>query len=306
MKFVLVACLVAISFANTLEKENELLRRKNAVLRNALQELNSESQVGFYDQWVDELAKKGIKLDCVDCIYDNWDGQKCEYEAINKWPGIYDAKNCGWYGADSEFQKRIPGKNMEVCAAACRDTPWCNYVWGDSGVTNLMHSGFCYLFATCKERKSMDGGDGYLIKKKCPKTPEMPLTMHAKACDPEDKCAKYAKEWSGDGGCDFKTCGNCAANYAADGTFDGGDCKKDEMTGGPAFTCAFKSGDGHGTSETKVSNTLKGQACALECYKRGYMGATVKANGSGGCWCEHAMLSIQPNRSYKSCFLVDN
>jgi len=259
---------------------------------------NTESEVGFYDQ----LESIGEKRDCWDCYFINSDGQQCTYEQVNHIRGLPDAKNCGWFGADQKFQKRVEGRSTEACAAACRDTPWCNYVWADSGVLNMMHSGHCYLFATCNERKEMESGTGLLLKKKCPKTPEMPITMHAKLCDPKDLCAKHASKWSGDKMCDFETCGNCAANYAADGTFDGGDCKKEEMTS-KAFTCAFKSGDGSSTSEKKVSETLKGQACAQECFERGYDGATVKANGSGGCWCEHHMFNIKSNRQYKTCYL---
>merc|ERR1719414_1912938 len=96
----------------------------------------------------------------------------------------------------------------------------------------------------------MEIGNGLLLRKDCPRKPEIPITMHAKLCDPKDKCAEYAKEWTGDGGCDFETCGNCAANYAADGTFDGGDCKEEEMTS-VAFTCNFQSGDGSSGRERK-------------------------------------------------------
>jgi len=248
------------------------------------------------------MAASGTTRNCWDCEYINTDGQKCTYETVDHKRGSPNAKNCGWFGADRKFQKRVAARNMDACGTACRNTPWCNYVWGDSNLLNLMNSGYCYMFATCNERKEMDNGNGMLLRKKCPRTPEMPITMHAKLCDPKDLCAKHASTWAGDKMCDFETCGNCAANYAADGTFDGGDCKKSEMTS-VAFTCNFQSGDGNGVSETKVSNKIKGQDCAQECFERGYSGATVMANGSNGCWCENGMFSIKSNRKYKTCYL---
>jgi hypothetical protein len=85
----------------------------------------------------------------------------------------------------------------------------------------------CFLFGTCKDQTTHPE-DGRLYEKVCPKKPELPITMHAKMCDPKDKCDKFAKEWFGDGMCDWETCGNCKGMWKGD-TFDGGDCKNGEV-----------------------------------------------------------------------------
>jgi hypothetical protein len=66
--------------------------------------------------------------------------------------------------------------------------------------------------------------------------------------------------------------------------------------------CTFVMGDGIGGSETKISTSLTGQECARECAKNDlYNGATIKANGSGGCFCEAGMTGSNASQSYMSC-----
>lgn len=73
--------------------------------------------------------------------------------------------------------------------------------------------------------------------------------------------------------------------------------------GAAEFVCVWVDGDGHGKSESKVSGSITGNSCAKECYNRGFNGATIKANGENGCWCEKEMTGIKSSSSYKTCHL---
>jgi len=79
---------------------------------------------------------------------------------------------------------------------------------------------------------------------------------------------------------------------------------KKECDDGADVKCDWVSGDGSGNGEIKHSETITGIQCAEECYKRGgFNGATVKANGGNGCWCERSMNNIQSSSTYKTCYL---
>merc|ERR1719204_1470971 len=141
-------------------------------------------------------------------------------------------------------------------AQECRKYQWCNYAWFDYYHEGLGHrDGQCYLTGTCNRRKN--GKLGALFKKVCPKTPEMPRTMHAKwPCDPKDKCAEFAKYWSGDGICDMETCGNCDGSYVGD-VFDGNDCKGIETGIGDESAVGLACFD-----DDLTLRRLTGQSCA--------------------------------------------
>jgi len=80
--------------------------------------------------------------------------------------------------------------------------------------------------------------------------------------------------------------------------------KKESCDDGADVKCDWVSGDGSGNGEIKHSETITGIQCAEECYKRGgFNGATVRADGSKGCWCERSMNNIQSSSTYKTCYL---
>ena len=74
-------------------------------------------------------------------------------------------------------------------------------------------------------------------------------------------------------------------------------------------TCpAFTPGDGKGSGEEKISETLTGRACIAECESRQEKdstinGATVWADaGKKGCWCEKQMNGVNAGSTkYKTC-----
>merc|ERR1712198_529651 len=193
----------------------------------AIRNLNvDESAVGWLgavtNQYNERYKHNG---DSWGASFDNPDKQVCHFEEIDyKAFNRARAKSCDWDGVDSKFFKKISATRNNHCARECRKYQWCNYAWLDFNSESMMRKdGQCYLTGTCNGRKN--GKLGALFKKVCPKTPEMPRTMHAKwPCDPKDKCAEFAKEWAGDDICDMETCGNCDGSYVGD-IFDGGDCK---------------------------------------------------------------------------------
>jgi len=74
------------------------------------------------------------------------------------------------------------------------------------------------------------------------------------------------------------------------------------------FDCAWTVGDGIGGTEQKISETLTERECMLACRSDGrFNGATVNANGQGGCWCEAGMTDIDSSATtYETCrFDVD-
>jgi len=77
---------------------------------------------------------------------------------------------------------------------------------------------------------------------------------------------------------------------------------------GMHYDCAWTVGDGIGGSEEKISETLTERECMLACRSDGrFNGATVNANGQGGCWCEAGMTDIDSSATtYETCrFDVD-
>lgn len=83
-------------------------------------------------------------------------------------------------------------------------------------------------------------------------------------------------------------------------------CKKSTGCGSkPIKDCVFVTGDGEGGSEKKISADLTGQECMRACFAReGFNGATINADGSGGCWCEKGMSSVsKTSTKYKTCYI---
>jgi len=101
----------------------------------------------------------------------------------------------------------------------------------------------------------------------------------------------------------FDDFGNVWADFVAaeDPNFDFG-------FPGMHYDCAWTVGDGIGGTEEKISETLTERECMLACRSDGrFNGATVNANGQGGCWCEVGMTDIDSSATtYKTCrFDVD-
>jgi len=130
-------------------------------------------------------------------------------------------------------------------------------------------------------------------------------------CDASSDCVAFQYVHSGQhsGGPMKLGTGTC---YYMGGTLYGGtsvdhnrSCYvKKECDDGADVKCDWVSGDGSGNGEIKHSETITGIQCAEECYKRGgFNGATVKANGGNGCWCERSMNNIQSSSTYKTCYL---
>jgi len=77
---------------------------------------------------------------------------------------------------------------------------------------------------------------------------------------------------------------------------------------GMHYDCVWTIGDGIGGSEEKISETLTERECMLACRSDGrFNGATINANGQGGCWCEAGMTDIDSSATtYETCrFDVD-
>merc|ERR1719461_1297821 len=72
----------------------------------------------------------------------------------------------------------------------------------------------------------------------------------------------------------------------------------------PSDECEFHLGDGRGEGEEYIGEYV-GQDCANECRSRGgFSGATIRADGSPGCWCEKG----QTHRSgtfYRNCMFSE-
>eukprot|EP00493_Phyllostaurus_siculus_P026314 UN26659 len=216
------------------------------------------------EQYNENFGLNGVSWEAP---FDNPDKQRCNFEHIDfKVFRRANAKSCDWDGVDSEFFKKISVKSDDYCARECRKYQWCNYAWLDYNSEGLLRKdGQCYLTGTCNGRKN--GKLGALFKKVCPKTPEMPRTMHAKwPCDPKDKCAEFAKYWSGDGMCDMETCGNCDGSYVGD-VFDGNDCKSIETAIADESAVEFEEqvGDDGGCYNRCRATGASMNECASDC-----------------------------------------
>jgi len=220
--------------------------------------IGDESAVGWLTHVTNQYNERyKLNGDSWGASFDNPDKQVCHFEEIDyKAFNRARAKSCDWDGVDSKFFKKISATRNNHCARECRKYQWCNYAWLDFNSESMMRKdGQCYLTGTCNGRKN--GKLGALFKKVCPKTPEMPRTMHAKwPCDPKDKCAEFAKEWSGDGICDMETCGNCDGSYVGD-VFDGNDCNSIETAIGDESAVGLACFD-----DDLTLRRLTGQSCA--------------------------------------------
>ena len=62
-------------------------------------------------------------------------------------------------------------------------------------------------------------------------------------------------------------------------------------------------------SAVKISEKITGQACAAACALRkktdhSILGATVRQDGEGGCWCERGTTyKVKHHETYKTCLL---
>jgi len=69
-------------------------------------------------------------------------------------------------------------------------------------------------------------------------------------------------------------------------------------------SCQWVSGDGNGSDETKIGE-FTGKECVDKCMAAGgYNGATIKADGSAGCWCEKGMTGVTASSTYKTCLFM--
>lgn len=131
---------------------------------------------------------------------------------------IKDARTnqCDWNGRDKVGQKQKSGTTQDY---QCWD--WC---FNDKDcVFASFKNGQCRGFQTCTEHAAYINNGYEVWQKVDQEAPTDPADDRwaGQRCD--DDCIKYAKQWIGDGGCDYDACAQCPS-YTKNGVFDNGDC----------------------------------------------------------------------------------